>query len=49
VTHSTLVMDATKPVNRPFETRVRVPQEVVDRLTLNDYISKEILEKVPDY
>ena len=49
VTHSTLVIDATKPVNRPFEIRVRVPQEVLDRIRLSDYIPREILEKVPIY
>jgi 2,5-furandicarboxylate decarboxylase 1 len=49
VTHSTLVIDATKPVNRPFEIRVRVPQEVLDRIHLTDYIPKEILEKAPIY
>lgn len=47
VTHSTLVMDATKPMNRPYETRVQVPREVMERLKLSDYIPKEILEKAP--
>ena len=47
VTHTTLVMDATKPINRPYENRLQVPKEVLDRLNLEDYIPKQILEKVP--
>jgi hypothetical protein len=49
VTHATMVIDATKPLNRPFESRVQVPQEVLDRLNLKDYIPKNVLDKVPVY
>ena len=32
-----MIIDATKPVSRPYGEKIRVPQEVVDRINLKDY------------
>ncbi len=49
VTHATLVLDATKPLNRPFEERVKVPKDVMKRLQLTDYIPQAILDKTSTF
>ncbi|MBI4483626.1 MAG: UbiD family decarboxylase [Acidobacteria bacterium] len=47
ITTTKMLVDATRPVNRAFPERVRVPQEVLDRLRLEDYIPAKKLEKLP--
>lgn len=41
-----LIIDATKPVRRPFASRVEVPAEALDRVRLEDFIPPEILERL---
>jgi UbiD family decarboxylase len=36
--HATMIIDATKPLGKPFAERVRVPQSVVDRIKLEDLV-----------
>ena len=36
-----LIIDATRPVTMPFETRIRPHQETWDRIRLSDYIDGE--------
>ena len=39
-------IDCTKPWGKPYEERVRVDQEVLDKVKLEDYISPEALARV---
>lgn len=34
--HATMIIDATKPLGKPYPQRVRVPQNVIDRIKLED-------------
>jgi 2,5-furandicarboxylate decarboxylase 1 len=43
---SKMIIDATKPVDRPFARRVNVPDEALKRIRLEDFIDPEILGKV---
>lgn len=36
--HATIIIDATKPLGKPFPERLRVPQSVVDRIKLEDLV-----------
>jgi 2,5-furandicarboxylate decarboxylase 1 len=36
---SKMIIDATKPVDRPFAERIRVPQSVMERIKLEEWIS----------
>ena len=36
-TTSKLIIDATKPLNRPFAPRLSIPEEVMNRIRLEDY------------
>ncbi len=47
ITTTKMLVDATKPVNRPFPERVRLPQEALDRFQLEDYISEKKLDRLP--
>jgi 2,5-furandicarboxylate decarboxylase 1 len=33
-----MLIDATKPIGRPYSERIRVPQEVMDRIKLKDWL-----------
>jgi UbiD family decarboxylase len=35
-----MIIDATRPVTRPFPERIQVPENVMDRMQLDDFISK---------
>ncbi len=37
--HSVAIIDATEPKSRPFPTRLKVPDEVLERIKLEDYVS----------
>ena len=37
-----MIVDATKPVSRPFEERVRVPAAALERIDLDTYLAPEI-------
>jgi 2,5-furandicarboxylate decarboxylase 1 len=41
-----MIVDATRPVRRPFETRIEVPREVVARTDLNKLIATEQLARL---
>lgn len=43
---SKLIIDATKPLDRPFEAKLMVPERVMKRLKIHDWISKEDLRKI---
>jgi len=36
--HATMIVDATKPLGQPFPERLRVPQDVLERIKLEDFI-----------
>ncbi len=36
--HATLIIDATKPLGKPFAERVRVPENVIERIRLEDLV-----------
>jgi 2,5-furandicarboxylate decarboxylase 1 len=42
-----MIVDATKPVDRPFSKRLNVPDEVMDRIKPEDFIDPERLERAP--
>jgi len=44
---SKMIIDATKPVDRPFSKRINVPGEALARIRPEDFISRDKLEKVP--
>ena len=33
-----MLIDATKPISRPYSERIKIPQEVMDRIKLEDWI-----------
>jgi 3-polyprenyl-4-hydroxybenzoate decarboxylase len=35
-----MLIDATKPVSRPYAERIKVPQEVMDRIKLDEWIQE---------
>ncbi len=41
-----MIVDATRPVRRPFESRIEVPQDVMDRIILERIVSREDLGKI---
>ncbi len=41
-----MIIDATKPVRRPFPSRVEVPKEALAAVRLEDYVAPEILERL---
>jgi UbiD family decarboxylase len=42
-----MIIDATRPVEQPFEFRVDVPKEVKEKIKLEDYIPKKVLDQIP--
>jgi len=44
-----LLIDATKPVSRPFCERVRVPARSLEKIRLEDYIPAEVVERMPQH
>ena len=44
---SKMIIDATKPVDRPFSKRINVPGEALARIRPEDFISRDKLKKVP--
>ena len=41
-----MIIDATKPLGRPFAERVSVPDEALDRVKLEDFVSPEELTRI---
>ncbi len=46
---SKMIIDATRPTDRPFADRVNVPADALKRVRLEDFISEGILRKVPRF
>ncbi|MBI5443718.1 MAG: UbiD family decarboxylase [Deltaproteobacteria bacterium] len=46
-THTSLFIDATKPVNAAFPEKVKVPKEALDRIKIPDFIPQEIVDRIP--
>jgi hypothetical protein len=42
-----MIIDATKPVQRPYEARVAVPKTAMEKTRLEDFIPRAVLERVP--
>jgi 2,5-furandicarboxylate decarboxylase 1 len=42
-----LIIDSTKPVDRPFPEIGSPPSEVVERVEINDFLSREDVSKIP--
>jgi 2,5-furandicarboxylate decarboxylase 1 len=42
-----MIIDATKPLQRPYEARVAVPTNVMEKNRLEDFIPKSILDRIP--
>ena len=43
---SKMIIDATKPVDRPFARRLNIPDEAMERINLEDYIGAEVLGRI---
>jgi 2,5-furandicarboxylate decarboxylase 1 len=41
-----MIIDATRPVQRPFAARVEVPKEALSQTRLEDFISPQVLERL---
>jgi UbiD family decarboxylase len=41
-----MIIDATRPVQRPFAARVEVPKEALSKTRLEDFISPQVLERL---
>jgi 2,5-furandicarboxylate decarboxylase 1 len=44
--HSLAIIDATEPKSRPFPTRLKVPDDVMDRIDLEDFVKSRVLVEV---
>ena len=44
---SGMIVDATRPLDRPFSPVTKCPDEAMERIKLEDYVSKEVLDKIP--
>jgi 2,5-furandicarboxylate decarboxylase 1 len=44
---SAMIIDATRPLDRPFSPVSKCPDETLARIRLEDYISKELLDTIP--
>ena len=42
-----MIIDATRPLQRPFEARVAVPQAALDRTRADDFIPRAVRERLP--
>ena len=42
-----MIIDATKPVQRPYEARVAVPKTAMEKTRLEDFIPRAVVDRVP--
>ncbi len=42
-----MIIDATKPVQRPFEARVAVPKTAMEKTRLEDFIPRAVIDRLP--
>ncbi len=46
-TNACMVLDATKPLDVPFPLRVASPKSVLEKVKLEDYVPREVLDRIP--
>ena len=44
---SKMIIDATIPLNRPFASRVAVPDDILNKIKISQYIPDEVLNSIP--
>jgi 2,5-furandicarboxylate decarboxylase 1 len=44
-THTVVLIDATEPMGHPYPKRLRVPEDVMKRIRLEDYIPAHALDR----
>jgi 2,5-furandicarboxylate decarboxylase 1 len=44
-THTVVLIDATEPKDRPYPKRLQVPEDIMKRIRLEDYIPGSLLSK----
>jgi hypothetical protein len=44
---SAMIVDATRPLDRPFSPVSKCPDEAMQRIKLEDFIDKEVLDRIP--
>ena len=42
-----MIIDATRPLQRPFEARVEVPKTAMAKTRLEDFIPRNVLDRLP--
>ncbi len=42
-----MIIDATRPAQRPFSARVQVPKQALEKIRLDDFVSREVVERLP--
>jgi hypothetical protein len=42
-----MIIDATKPVHRPYEARVAVPKAAMEKTRLEDFIPRAVVDRLP--
>ena len=43
VEHDALIIDATKPFDKPFACPINIPEEYLTRVKLEDYVNLKVL------
>src|SRR5262249_52531575 len=44
---SGMIVDATRPLDRPFSPVTKCPDDAMARINLDDYVSREVLQNIP--
>ena len=44
-----MIIDATRPVQRPFEARVEVPKSALEHTRLEDFIARPTIDRIPKF
>ncbi len=44
---SAMVVDATRPLDRPFSPVSECPEEALQRIRLHDYLPRDVLDAIP--
>jgi hypothetical protein len=44
---SAMIIDATRPLDRPFSPVAKCPDEALARIRLGEYVTREILQQIP--
>lgn len=42
-----MIIDATRPIQKPFSARVQVPKQALEKTRLADFVSHEVVERLP--